>query len=78
MTVDGATARLEYRVIDARTLDYHHTFVPSALRGRGIASQLADYALQYALDQNLSVVPSCPFVAAYVGRHPRFRPVLTE
>ena len=65
-------AVLEYARVDAATLDYHHTFVPPPLRGQGIASRLAEHALQYALDEDLAVVPSCPFVAAYIRRNPRF------
>lgn len=69
---DGV-AVLDYRRLDEQTLDYYHTFVPRALRGRGLASQLAEHALRYAADNGLSVVPSCPFVKAYVERHPEFR-----
>jgi predicted GNAT family acetyltransferase len=50
--------------------------VPVALRERGIASALTDYALRYARDENLRVIPSCPFVAAFVRRHPEHEPVL--
>ena len=58
------------------TLDYHHTFVPLPLRGRGIASALTAYALRHAHHENLKVVPSCPFVAAFVRRHPEHAPVI--
>jgi predicted GNAT family acetyltransferase len=67
----GATlAVLDYDRVDASTLDYRHTFVPPAMRGRGIASALTAYALRYAREENLKVIPSCPFVAAFVRRHP--------
>lgn len=66
-------AVLEYDTVDANTLDYHHTFVPPALRGGGIASQLAEYALQYARANGLKVRPTCPFVARYLQRHPEFQ-----
>ena len=65
-------AVLEYARVDSATLDYHHTFVPLPLRGQGIASRLAEHALQYALDEDLAVVPSCPFIAAYIRSNPRF------
>jgi len=71
-------AVLEYLPLDATTLDYHHTFVPPTARGRGIASRLVRFALDYALEQGLTVVPSCPFVAAYVAGHPRYRVLLQE
>ena len=66
-------AVLEYDAGEATTLDYHHTFVPPALRGGGIASQLADFALRYARDNGLKVRPTCPFVARYLERHPEFQ-----
>jgi predicted GNAT family acetyltransferase len=68
--LDGATAYLTYREIDAHVLDFDHTFVPRAFRGRGIASQLTQHALEHARGRGYRVVPSCPFVAAYVQRHP--------
>jgi hypothetical protein len=72
----GVEAVLEYDTADATTLDYHHTFVPPALRGRGIASQLAEHALRYARDSGLKVRPTCPFVARYLQRHPEFQPLV--
>jgi predicted GNAT family acetyltransferase len=72
----GAEAVLEYATLDAKTLDYHHTFVPPASRGGGIASQLTEYALRYARDNGLKVRPTCPFVASYVQRHPEFQPLV--
>lgn len=70
---DGARAYLTYREVDAQTLDFDHTFVPPALRGRGIASTLTEHALRYARARGAKVVPTCPFVAVYVARHPEHR-----
>lgn len=69
-------AVLEYREIDAQTLDYYRTFVPTPLRGVGIASRLTDAALRYARDHDLKVVPTCPFIAAYIKRHREFQPLV--
>ena len=55
---------------------YNHTEVPSSLEGQGIASQLAKTALEYARDQNLKVMPLCPYVAAYIRRHPEYREIV--
>jgi uncharacterized protein len=76
LRIGDALAVLDYDRVDARTLDYRHTFVPPPLRGRGIASALAAYALRYAHGENLTVVPSCPFVAAFVRRHPEHESVV--
>jgi len=72
----GVEAVLEYAALDAATLDYHHTFVPAALRGGGIASQLTEYALLHARDNGLKVRPTCPFVARYIERHPEFQSIV--
>ena len=72
----GVEAVLEYVAVDAKTLDYHHTFVPPASRGGGIASRLTEYALSYARDNGLKVRPTCPFVARYLQRHPAFQPLV--
>jgi predicted GNAT family acetyltransferase len=76
LEVDGTTGFLQYRELGDRTLDYNHTFVPSAARGGGIASQLTEHALRYARAGRYKVVPSCPFVAAYIERHPEHRDLL--
>ncbi len=49
-----------------------HTEVPKPLEGRGYASALAKTALDYARERQLTVVPFCPFVRAYLKRHPEY------
>jgi predicted GNAT family acetyltransferase len=71
--VDGAAAYITYREIDGRSFDFDHTFVPRASRGGGIASQLTAHALEHARKNGWRVVPSCPFVAAYIARHREYR-----
>ncbi len=53
-----------------------HTEVPPRLRGFGYGSQLARAAFEYARDGHLRVEPDCPFVRAYLARHPEFRPLV--
>jgi predicted GNAT family acetyltransferase len=71
--IAGVEAVLEYETLDGNTLDYYHTFVPPALRGGGIASQITEYALRHARDNRMRVRPTCPFVARYIRRHPEFQ-----
>ncbi len=47
-TVDGHRAYLTYMDLGKQTLDIYRTFVPNALRGRGIAAALTERALEYA------------------------------
>src|SRR5262249_28220601 len=76
LEVDDAIAVLAYESVDATTLDYHRTLAPPHLRGRGIASELTGLALRHALDRHLAVIPSCPFVSAFIRRHKEYAAVL--
>lgn len=71
--VGGQAAYITYRERDGHVLELDHTYVPAASRGGGIASQLTARALDYARERGCRVVPSCPFVAAYIERHPEYR-----
>jgi predicted GNAT family acetyltransferase len=74
--VDGALALIHYHERAGRVLDFDHTFVPPARRGGGLASQLAAHALGYVRERGYRVIPSCPFVAAFIARHPEHRDLL--
>lgn len=74
--VAGEMGLIRYRELPGRVLDLDHTFVPSALRGGGIASQLTLHALRYAREHGYRVLPSCPFVATFIERHPEHRDLL--
>lgn len=58
-----------YRRTGDRIL-FHHTEVDPAFEGRGIGSRLASGALEGALAQGLRVIVGCPFIGAYLKRHP--------
>lgn len=65
-------AELLYQ-LDGDSIIFHHTFVPPALEGQGIGSQLAKAGLDYAKANMLRVVPVCSFVDAYIRRHPEYQ-----
>lgn len=49
-----------------------HTEVDPAHSGQGHAATLARGALDDARARGLTVVPSCPYVAAYISKHPEY------
>lgn len=49
--------------------DLFHTEVEPALRNRGLGELLVRSALDDLRDRGAYVVPSCPFVAAFLRRH---------
>ena len=53
-------------------IDLIHTEVPEELSGRGIGGKLAKFALDDARARGLRVIATCPFVRAYVDRHPAY------
>jgi len=67
---EQGTALLAYKHRGA-DLDLIHTEVPHALEGRGYAAALAAAALDYARREGVHVIPSCPYVKAYLERHPQ-------
>ncbi len=69
------TAVLEY-TLATNLIVYNHTEVPKHLEGQGIASQMAKVALEYAKEHNLKIMPLCPYVAAYIRRHPEYKSLL--
>jgi len=70
-TVDAHTGALMYRESGDRVA-LIHTEVPPELRGRGIADALARAALEDARRRGLRVRPLCPFVQAFMKRHPEY------
>ena len=75
--VDGELAIAAYRR-RGDTITFTHTEVPPALERRGVASALARAALERVRDEGLRVVPRCPFMAAYIARHPELQPLLQK
>jgi predicted GNAT family acetyltransferase len=72
---DGKVALLDY-MWTGRNITYTHTEVPPELEGQGIGGKLARYALEFARDNDLKVIPVCPFVTGYLRRHPEYRPLV--
>lgn len=72
---DDRLGILDYEEQDDGTLDFQHTFVPEEHRGRGFATRLVRWALEWARERERRVVPSCPFVADFIERHPEFQEV---
>lgn len=71
VTVDGRVSVVTFTRGEG-CISYDHTRVPPELEGRGIAGRLAKHALDYAREAGLAVTPRCPYVRAYIERHPEY------
>ena len=70
LLVDGRLAGLATYVLSDGVMTIPHAEVQPRFEGRGLGSRLARFALDDARRRGLLVVPRCPFIAAYVARHP--------
>lgn len=77
LDVGDVTAFMNYRLA-GNVISLDHTETPAEARGRGIASQLVEGALQIVRERGLKIVPRCPFVRAYVSKHPEFRDLVAQ
>jgi predicted GNAT family acetyltransferase len=68
---DGQVAYLEYN-LTGKVLQLIHSEVPEALRGHGLASELAQSALEWARAKGVKVDVVCPSVTAYLEKHPEY------
>ena len=76
ITEDGQLAVVEY-AIAGQVMTVHHTRVPEAIGGRGIAGILVRVALDHARNHGLKVRPTCSYADAWMRRHPEYEDLRT-
>jgi len=74
--VEGELAGILEYVLKRNRIALIHTEVLPAFEGRGIAGRLAKFSLDDARRQGLGVIVLCPFVRAYLERHPEERDIV--
>jgi uncharacterized protein len=75
--MEGERATLQYRFNEG-VIWLMHTEVPEKLEGKGIASALAHFGLEWAKENGVPVKVICPFVAIYLKRHPEYNTILVK
>lgn len=68
--VDGHECRIDYRLTDG-VMTITHTLVPSAVGGRGIASELTRIAVATARENGWRVEAECSYAQRWLERHPQ-------
>ncbi|MDQ2702809.1 MAG: N-acetyltransferase [Pseudomonadota bacterium] len=71
VALEGQLAHLDYSIASG-VVTIHHTIVPEALGGRGIAARLVRAALDYVRREGLKVQPDCAYAAAWMLKHPEY------
>ena len=62
----------DYLLEDGRIV-FTHTYVPTALRGHGLAEQLVRAGLAFSAAEKRKVVPQCSYVESFIQRHKEFQ-----
>ncbi len=68
--VENEIAFIEYILAKENSIYLTHTEVPRSLEGKGLGTAIIKKALDYIREKEYRLVPLCPFVAAYLKRHP--------
>ena len=56
---------------------FYHTTVSEDYAGQGLAARLVQEALGDTLAAGVAVVPVCPYVKAWLRKHPDYQPRMT-
>ena len=75
LNVEGHIAAAYYE-ISGNVITFTHTEVPKELGGKGVGSILVKGALEQVRARGLRVIAQCPFVHAYIGKHPEYADLL--
>ena len=74
---DGSMGFIDYRR-SGQTLYLNHAEVPAALSGRGLGTRLVREALDLIRVRGERIVPVCPFIKAFIRRHPSYAELSVE
>ncbi len=74
---DQVVAVSVYELVDDRIV-FLHTEVDTGIEGHGVGSRLANGALDDVRRRGLKVVAKCPFIAAWLKRHPDYADLLAD
>ena len=74
MQLGDQIAMVKY-ILGSSEIIFTHTEVPQAFEGQGLASKIAKVAVEYAKAQGLRIRPLCPYMSAYIKRHPEYHSI---
>lgn len=72
LEVEGHVATEHYK-LDGNVITFAHTEVPTELGGKGVGSKLLQGALDQVRAAGLKLIPQCPFVKAWIDKHPDYQ-----
>jgi predicted GNAT family acetyltransferase len=77
--VDGEVAGFTvYHLRRGPRYFFVHTEIDPAFEGHGVGTALARYALDDVRSKGAKIVPLCPFIAAWIERHPEYKVMIDQ
>ncbi len=67
-----------YNIVSMKELYGSCILKSEKIEGRGVASTLAHFGLEWAKENNMKAKVLCPFVATYLKRHPEYNQYVTQ
>jgi uncharacterized protein len=74
--VDGKVAGFARYRRTGDVINFYHTEVDPAFEGQGLGSKLARGALDDVRTGGVRAIATCPFISAYIKRHPEYTELL--
>jgi len=71
-----AKAEITYSKAGNSKIIIDHTEVSDSLRGEGVGKALVEHAVNYARENELTVIPLCPFAKSVIERNESLQDVL--
>jgi len=75
---EGKTAFIQYEKAGEGALALTHTEVPEEFEGKGIGGALVKKTFEIIQEENLKIVPTCPFISVYLKRHPEYQSLVAS
>ena len=75
--VIGEAHYLSFDGADEPQRIFYHTTVDDACSGQGLASKLARGALDGTIADGKTIVPVCPYIKSWLGKHDDYQPHAT-
>jgi len=76
--VDGELAGFAKYRRRPDAVEFVRTEVAEGYAGKGVGTALAKGALDAVQESGEKIIPTCPFIAEYVARHPEYQNMVIE
>lgn len=74
--IENAIAEITFAKESANVIVINHTYVAKHLRGKGTEIALVNSVVEYAREENIKIIPVCPFAKGIMVHKNEYQDVL--